>query len=128
MFLPQKDYTFPAKRLVFEDMNAAAGGDAEKIKTLTAENKDLKNRVLVALADVENMRQRTKKSAEEDKKFAVRSFAKGPFCVPLCVPLCLFLFGCDACLSLSSARRAPTPPHAIGIQPSGSEAIFPVVG
>jgi len=91
-FPPQKDYTFPAKRLVFEDMNAAAGGDAEKIKTLTLENKDLKNRVLMALADVENMRQRTKKSAEEDKKFAVRSFAKGPLCVLLCVPLCPFLW------------------------------------
>mmetsp|Transcript_2863 Transcript_2863/g.4074 ORF Transcript_2863/g.4074 Transcript_2863/m.4074 type:complete len:228 (+) Transcript_2863:13-696(+) len=81
----EKDYTFPAKRLVFEDMNAAAGGDAEKIKTLTAENKDLKNRVLVALADVENMRQRTKKSAEEDKKFAVRSFAKGMLEVADCL-------------------------------------------
>jgi molecular chaperone GrpE (heat shock protein) len=81
----------PAKRLVFEDVSAASAGDAgsadkdEKIKALNAEVADLKGRVLTALADVENMRARMKKSAEEDKKFAVRSFAKGMLEVADCL-------------------------------------------
>jgi molecular chaperone GrpE len=81
----------PAKRLVFEDLSSASAGnngDAakdEKIKALNAEVADLKGRVLTALADVENMRARMKKSAEEDKKFAVRSFAKGMLEVADCL-------------------------------------------
>ena len=79
MRLEQKEYTLPAKRLVFEDM-AGAGSESqkdEKIKALNAEVAELKNRMLTAMADVENLRTRMKKTAEEDKKFAVRSFAKG---------------------------------------------------
>ena len=86
----QKEYALPAKRLVFEDMSGASAGndgDAkdEKIKALNQEVADLKGRVLTALADVENMRGRMKKSAEEDKKFAVRSFAKGMLEVADCL-------------------------------------------
>ncbi len=55
----------------------------EKIKKLQGEVLELKNRVLTSLADVENMRTRMKKTAEEDKKFAVRSFAKGQFSASL---------------------------------------------
>ena len=78
----QKEYTFPAKRLVFEDLSSPASGESEKdekIKALNAEVAELKKRVLTALADVENMRTRMKKTAEDDKKFAVRSFAKGAY-------------------------------------------------
>ena len=69
MRLEQKEYTLPAKRLVFEDM-AGAGSESqkdEKIKALNAEVAELKNRMLTAMADVENMRTRMKKTAEEDK-------------------------------------------------------------
>jgi len=57
----------------------------EQIKTLEEEKKELKHKYLTALADVENMRQRMNHKAEEDKKFAVRSFAKNMLEVADCL-------------------------------------------
>ncbi len=89
--MSQKEFTLPAKRLVFEDLSAASSAEMaekdEKIKKLQGEVLELKNRVLTSLADVENMRTRMKKTAEEDKKFAVRSFAKGQFSASLPVSM-----------------------------------------
>ena len=101
----------PAKRLVFEDM-ASAGGESEKdnkIKALNEQVAELKKGMLTALADVENMRTRMKKTAEDDKKFAVRSFAKGmpninasmsplASCMRLCV--CVRTHMCALCVNV----------------------------
>lgn len=82
--LADKEFTLPAKRLEFVDGNSS--GDAEeKVKKLTGEVAELKKGMLTALADVENMRTRMKKTAEDDKKFAVRSFAKGMLEVADCL-------------------------------------------
>eukprot|EP00285_Hemiselmis_virescens_P016402 CAMPEP_0173393138 /NCGR_PEP_ID=MMETSP1356-20130122/21936_1 /TAXON_ID=77927 ORGANISM="Hemiselmis virescens, Strain PCC157" /NCGR_SAMPLE_ID=MMETSP1356 /ASSEMBLY_ACC=CAM_ASM_000847 /LENGTH=267 /DNA_ID=CAMNT_0014351115 /DNA_START=13 /DNA_END=816 /DNA_ORIENTATION=+ len=70
-----------------EEKKEAEGGEAagvseadklkdEQIAKLTAECKDMKHKMLTAYADVENMRVRMANKAEEDRKFAVRSFAK----------------------------------------------------
>ncbi len=86
----------PAKRLVFEDM-AGAGGESEKdnkIKALNEQVAELKKGMLTALADVENMRTRMKKTAEDDKKFAVRSFAKGMLACRRLLFACLFVRAC----------------------------------
>jgi hypothetical protein len=107
----QKEYSLPAKRLVFEDM-ASAGGESEKdnkIKALNEQVAELKKGMLTALADVENMRTRMKKTAEDDKKFAVRSFAKGmpninasmsplASCMRLCV--CVRTHMCALCVNV----------------------------
>ena len=45
---------------------------SEQVAKLTDDNKELKSRVLTAMADVENMRVRMNNKSEEDRKFAVR--------------------------------------------------------
>src|SRR5271154_5778146 len=46
------------------------------IEKLNAENSELKDRVLRALADVENMRRRSEREAADARTYAVTSFAR----------------------------------------------------
>src|SRR5271163_4919820 len=46
------------------------------IEKLTAENAELKDRALRALADVENMRRRAEREAADSRNYAVTAFAR----------------------------------------------------
>lgn len=51
------------------------GGERERIDRLEAENADLKDRLLRALAEVENVRRRTEKDIGETAQYAIAKFA-----------------------------------------------------
>ena len=69
-----------------ELVEAGAGDEAEKtawekgpdaeIETLTTEAADLKDRLLRAMAEMENMRRRAEREREEARKYAVTAFAR----------------------------------------------------
>lgn len=65
----------PAARIA--ELEELLKAKTEANQKLTDDNNELKKRALTALADVENMRVRMNIKADEDRKFAVRSFAKG---------------------------------------------------
>ncbi|EKX47499.1 GrpE nucleotide exchange factor, mitochondrial [Guillardia theta CCMP2712] len=67
------------------DLTAQLKSKDEEIAKLNGETKELKNKVLTYLADVENMRTQMRIRSEEDKKFAVRGFAKGMLEVADCL-------------------------------------------
>jgi molecular chaperone GrpE len=50
--------------------------EAAELDTLVAENKSLRERLLRALADAENTRQRADRAAEDTRKFAIADFAR----------------------------------------------------
>ncbi len=53
----------------------ADGANAE-LEQLRAENEDLKNRVLRAMADMENLRRRTEREKQDSGKYAISRFAQ----------------------------------------------------
>ncbi len=54
----------------------AQRSDAEVLEALMAENADLKDKMLRALAEVENIRRRSQKEREDTAKYAVTSLAR----------------------------------------------------
>ncbi|PWA52707.1 grpE nucleotide exchange factor [Artemisia annua] len=62
--------------LSVEDLVKVVAEKDELLKTQEEKIKDMKEKVLLTLADSENLIQRTKREAENSKKFAVQSFAK----------------------------------------------------
>ncbi|MFY8115251.1 MAG: nucleotide exchange factor GrpE [Rhabdaerophilum sp.] len=57
--------------------NAADGAvpDAERLATLERENADLKDRLLRALAEMENLRRRTERELQDQRAYAITKFA-----------------------------------------------------
>ncbi|GJT82770.1 GrpE nucleotide exchange factor [Tanacetum coccineum] len=62
--------------LSVEDLVKVVAEKDELLKTQEEKIKEMKEKVLLTLADTENLMQRTKREAENSKKFAVQSFAK----------------------------------------------------
>lgn len=58
------------------DDEQAQRSDAEVLEALVAENTDLKDKMLRALAEVENIRRRSQKEREDTAKYAVTSLAR----------------------------------------------------
>lgn len=54
---------------------AAAPADADTINALLREGEEYKNKFLLALADMENLRRRTQREVEDAKAYAIRKFA-----------------------------------------------------
>ena len=54
----------------------APGGEPDRISELEAEKADLKERLLRALADTENMRRRSERDVADARAYAVTSFAR----------------------------------------------------
>ncbi|SHJ72727.1 molecular chaperone GrpE [Aureimonas altamirensis DSM 21988] len=54
----------------------AAAADAERLAALEADNAELKDRVLRAAADMENLRRRTEREIRDARQFAVAGFAR----------------------------------------------------
>ncbi|KAL9337792.1 hypothetical protein Peur_069561 [Populus x canadensis] len=78
-----------AKRTAYSDSDSEAGSDlsmddlvklvAEKEELLEAKHKEIEtmqDKVLRAYAEMENVKERTKREAENSKKFAIQNFAK----------------------------------------------------
>ena len=59
-----------------DDSGAGEVGDADLVKTLIAERDALKDQLLRALADVENMRRRTERELETSRKYGHTGFAR----------------------------------------------------
>lgn len=60
------------------DANAANGApapDAERVATLERENADLKDRLLRALAEMENLRRRTERELQDQRAYSITKFA-----------------------------------------------------
>lgn len=57
------------------DAAAAAVPDAERIATLEKENADLKDRLLRALAEMENLRRRAERELQDGRAYAITKFA-----------------------------------------------------
>lgn len=57
--------------------NAAEAGhvDAERLQTLERENADLKDRLLRALAEMENLRRRAERELQDQRAYAITKFA-----------------------------------------------------
>jgi molecular chaperone GrpE len=55
--------------------DAAALPDAERIEKLERENADLKDRLLRALAEMENLRRRTERELQDQRAYAITKFA-----------------------------------------------------
>jgi molecular chaperone GrpE len=59
-----------------ENANGAADDAPDELARLTSENAELKDRMLRALADAENTRRRAEREREENRQYAVTSFAR----------------------------------------------------
>ena len=59
-----------------DDAGAPASGEADLVETLMAERDALKDQLLRALADVENMRRRTERELETSRKYGHTGFAR----------------------------------------------------
>ncbi|WAJ29577.1 nucleotide exchange factor GrpE [Antarcticirhabdus aurantiaca] len=59
-----------------DEAAASAGGDAERIAALEAENADVKDRLLRLAADMENLRRRTEREIKDARTYAVTGFAR----------------------------------------------------
>ena len=59
-----------------DDSGAGEVGDADLVETLIAERDALKDQLLRALADVENMRRRTERELETSRKYGHTGFAR----------------------------------------------------
>jgi len=59
-----------------DDTVAGESGDADLVETLIAERDALKDQLLRALADVENMRRRTERELETSRKYGHTGFAR----------------------------------------------------
>jgi molecular chaperone GrpE len=66
-----QDYTPEA-----EPANDAGGAEGDDLSALKAENADLKDRVLRALADLENTRRRAERDRTDASQYAVTKFAR----------------------------------------------------
>jgi molecular chaperone GrpE len=53
----------------------APAAEAERIQTLERENADLKDRLLRALAEMENLRRRTERELQDQRAYAITKFA-----------------------------------------------------
>ena len=67
--------TFPSEPTAAPDQASQAEAFAV-IEKLNAENAELKDRVLRTLADVENMRRRSEREAQDARSYAVTAFAR----------------------------------------------------
>ncbi|TNE32218.1 MAG: nucleotide exchange factor GrpE [Alphaproteobacteria bacterium] len=78
----KKQTTPPADKACETEQSTAAPegqeqrSDAEVLDALMAENADLKDKMLRALAEVENIRRRSQKEREDTAKYAVTSLAR----------------------------------------------------
>jgi len=54
---------------------ASLAPDAERLMTLERENSDLKDRLLRALAEMENLRRRTERELQDQRAYAITKFA-----------------------------------------------------
>src|SRR5258708_12942456 len=59
-----------------KNVDEAAAQEAGDVATLIAENASLRDRLLRALADAENIRQRAERTAEEARQYAISDFAR----------------------------------------------------
>jgi molecular chaperone GrpE len=59
-----------------ENANGAGGDSPDELARLANENAELKDRMLRALADAENTRRRAEREREENRQYAVTSFAR----------------------------------------------------
>src|SRR6202050_369854 len=59
-----------------ENANGAGDDAPDELARLTSENAELKDRMLRALADAENTRRRAEREREENRQYAVTSFAR----------------------------------------------------
>jgi molecular chaperone GrpE len=66
-----QDYTPEA-----QPASDAGGGDGDNLSTLKTENAELRDRVLRALADVENTRRRAERDRQDASQYAVTKFAR----------------------------------------------------
>jgi molecular chaperone GrpE len=57
-------------------VDEAVATEAVDVATLVAENASLRDRLLRALADAENMRRRAERTAEETRQYAISDFAR----------------------------------------------------
>jgi hypothetical protein len=58
------------------NVDEAVAQEAVDVATLIAENASLRDRLLRALADAENIRQRAERTAEEARQYAISDFAR----------------------------------------------------
>ena len=58
------------------DVDEAIAKEAVDTATLVAENQSLRDRLLRALADVENTRRRAERTAEDARQYAISDFAR----------------------------------------------------
>lgn len=58
-----------------EPKTGAAAPDAERFATLERENADLKDRLLRALAEMENLRRRTERELQDQRAYSITKFA-----------------------------------------------------
>ena len=58
------------------NVDEAIAQEAVDVATLIAENASLRDRLLRALADAENIRRRAERTAEEARQYAISDFAR----------------------------------------------------
>ena len=77
---PANDTAKPAAAALAAEGTVAEGGAAEaapsEVETLQQENANLKDRLLRALAEMENLRRRTEREVADAKAYGVTSFAR----------------------------------------------------
>jgi molecular chaperone GrpE len=59
-----------------QDKRATAGEEAVDVAALQAENASLRDRLLRALADAENMRRRAERTAQDARRYAISDFVR----------------------------------------------------
>ncbi|MBI3514986.1 MAG: nucleotide exchange factor GrpE [Proteobacteria bacterium] len=73
---PHDDAIEPEAIEAHDDVAAAEGDPAERLEALEGENGRLKDQLLRALADTENLRRRAEREKEDTSKYAVATLAR----------------------------------------------------